>query len=183
MRNFLTGCFRPGQGILLVESGSRGILERAIAPIRRNWVEEVWVDLVTCYGGLPAGFSPDRTRVYRVTECRSPQARRSLYRQVIKNRYAMVGIVCSGEPLLTKWKWALALRFPTKVLIINENGGYFPLDFGHRSNVYRFVLSRSGLGDAGAVRRLALLISFPFTLLYLLLYATTVHARRALRRG
>ena len=183
MRNFLTGCVRPVQVIFLVESGSRGILERAIAPIRRNWVEEVWVDLVTCYGGLPAGFSPERTRVYRVTECRSPQARRSLYRQVVKNRYAMVGIVCSGEPLLTKWKWALALRFPTKVLIITKNGDYFPLDLGHWRNVYRFVLSRSGLGEVGAVRRLALLISFPFTLLYLLLYATTVHARRALRRG
>lgn len=95
----------------------------------------------------------------------------------------MVGIVCSGEPLLTKWKWALALRFPTKVLIITKNGDYFPLDLGHWRNVYRFVLSRSGLGEVGAVRRLALLISFPFTLLYLLLYATTVHARRALRRG
>ena len=183
MRNFLTGCRRSVQGILLVESGSRGILERAIAPIRRNWGEKVAVDLVTCYGGLPAGFSPERTRVYRVTECRCPRARRLLYRQLVKNRYAMVGIVCSGEPLLTKWKWALALRFLTKVLIINENGDYFPLDFGHGSNAYRFVLSRSGLGDAGAVRRLARLILFPFTLLYLLLYATTVHARRALRRG
>ena len=183
MRNFLSSCFRSVQGILLVESGSRGILERAIAPIRRNWGEEVGVDLVTCYGGLPAGFSPERTRVYHVTECRSPQARRSLYRQVVKNRYAMVGIVCSGEPLLAKWKWALALWFPTKILIINENGDYFPLDLGHWSNACRLVFSRSALGDAGAVRRLARMISFPFTLLYLLLYATTVHARRALRRG
>jgi len=35
----------------------------------------------------------------------------------------------------------------------------------------------------GAVRTLVRLISFPFTLLYLLIYATSVHARRALRRN
>jgi len=47
--------------------------------------------------------------------------------------------------------------------------------------IRQFVLLRSGLAGAGAVRTLARLFLFPFTLLYLLLYATTVHARRALR--
>jgi hypothetical protein len=35
----------------------------------------------------------------------------------------------------------------------------------------------------GAVRTLARTFSFPFTLAYLLLYATIVHTRRALRGG
>ncbi|MBS1856377.1 MAG: hypothetical protein JST11_13505, partial [Acidobacteria bacterium] len=67
--------------------------------------------------------------------------------------------------------------------IVNENGDYFWLDRLHLAAIGRFVLFRSGLGGAGAVRTLVRLISFPFALMYLLLYATTAHARRALRRG
>ena len=51
------------------------------------------------------------------------------------------------------------------------------------ARIRQFVLFRSGLAGSGAVRTLARLISFPFTLLYLLLYATSAHARRALRRS
>jgi hypothetical protein len=52
----------------------------------------------------------------------------------------------------------------------------------HTGTIRRFVLLRSGLAGSGAVRTLVRLISFPFTLLYLLLYATFAHARRALRK-
>jgi hypothetical protein len=83
---------------------------------------------------------------------------------------------------MTKWKWVLALRIPAKVFVVNENGDYFWLDRQHLGVIRRFVLLRSGLAGAGAVRTLARLFLFPFTLLYLLLYAATVHARRALRR-
>ena len=44
-------------------------------------------------------------------------------------------------------------------------------------------LVHAAAGGAGAVRTLARAISFPFTLLYLLLYASVVHAQRAFRRG
>jgi len=152
-------------------------------PLRRTWGDEVFIDLVTCYAGLPAGFTPQTTRVYRVTEYRGREARRRLFAQLANNRYALVGIVCSEQPLMTKWKWALALRLPAKVFVINENGDYFPLEIHEWGNLCRFILSRAGLGGAGAVRTLSRVISFPFTLLYLLLYATTVHTRRALRRG
>lgn len=183
MRYFLSRGHPPVRSILLVESGSRALLERAIVPLRRTWGDEVFIDLITCYSGLPAGFVPETTRAYCVTEYRGREARRRLYRQLAQNRYAIVGIVCSEQPLMTKWKWALAMRLPAKVLIINENGDYFPLEVSQWSNVCRFILSRAGLGGAGAVRTLSRMVSFPFTLLYLLLYATTVHTRRALRRG
>jgi hypothetical protein len=75
----------------------------------------------------------------------------------------------------------LGLRVPAKIFVINENGDYFWLDRHHLASLRQFVLYRSGLAGAGAVRSLVRLISFPFTLLYLLLYATAVHARRALR--
>jgi len=85
--------------------------------------------------------------------------------------------------VMAKWKSMLALRIPAKIFIINENGDYFWFDRLHLSALRQFVLFRSGLAGAGAVRTIVRLISFPFALLYLLLYATTAHARRAMRRG
>jgi hypothetical protein len=183
VRYFLTRRFPAAESILLVESGSRSLLEGVIASLRDTWGPEVFIDLVTCFSKLPAGFEPGNTRVYRVNEYRGRQGRAQLYRQLAKNHYTVMGMICSSEPIMTKWKWMLALRLPAKVLIINENGDYFWLDWGHLGLIREFVFLRSGLAGAGAVRTLARIFLFPFTFLYLLLYATTVHARRALRRG
>jgi hypothetical protein len=101
---------------------------------------------------------------------------------LVRNRYSIMGMICSGEPILTKWKWALAARLPVKVFALNENGDYFWLDWGHWSAIRHFVLFRAGLAGAGAVRTLGRLALFPFTLLFLLLYASILHSRRALRR-
>ncbi len=85
--------------------------------------------------------------------------------------------------VLAKWKWVIALGLAAKIFIINENGDYFWFDRMHLAAIRQFVLYRSGLAGSGAVRTLVRLISFPFTLLYLLLYATSAHARRALRKS
>jgi hypothetical protein len=182
VRYFLTGRHPEVSSILLVESGSRGRLERAIPPLRQSWGDQIPIDLVTCYAGLPEGLRPETTRVYDVTVYRGKEARGRLYRELAQQHYSLLGIVCSGEPLLTKWKWALALRLSAKVFIINENGDYFPLDRKHSSNLRRLMLVRADLGGAGAARTLAQILLFPFTLAYLLLYATAVHARRTLRK-
>ena len=169
--------------MLLVESGSRGLLETIINGLRDTWGHDVAIDLVTCYAKLPEGFEADNTRVYRTYEYRGREGRRRLYRELRSNRYALMGIICSGEPIMLKWKWALAWHIPAKIFLINENGDYFWLDRGNFALLRQMVLLRSGLAGAGAVRTLARIVSFPFTLAYLLLYATTVHARRALRKG
>jgi hypothetical protein len=173
----------PVTSILLVESGSRRLLEKLIPTLRHTWGESIPIDLVTCYNTLPSGFDPEMTKLYCVTEYRGRPLRRRLYKELLANRYAYVGIVCSGEPLMTKWKWAVALRVPAKLFIVNENGDFFWFSRSHWRVVLQFTLLRSGLAGAGAVRMLSGVILFPFTLLYLLLYATTVHARRALRRS
>lgn len=121
--------------------------------------------------------------MYRVTGYRGWEGRRRLYGELSGNRYSHVGIVCSGEPILTKWKWALALRLRAKVFVVNENCDYFWLDRAHLGPLRELVLFRSGLAGTGAVRTLARVFSFPFTLAYLLLYATVVHARRVLLAG
>ncbi len=183
MRYFLSRRLPEANAILLVESGSRSIVEGLIRNLRATWGDEIPIDLVTCYPTLPRGFQAHNTRLYPVTEYRGRAGRGKLYRQLAANRYGLVGMVCSDEPLMTKWKWSLALRLPAKVFVINENGDYFWLDRGHLGTLRAFVLYRSGLAGAGAVRTLARLVSFPFTLAYLLLYATVVHTRRALRGG
>jgi hypothetical protein len=183
VRYFFTGRQPKVTAILLVESGTRGLLEGIIPGLRETWGPDVFIDLVTCYSSLPKGFDPHNTRVYRVGDYRGRAARGQLYRELAANRYSLMGIICSGEVVMAKWKWVLGLRIPAKIFIINENGDYFWLDRQHLGALRQFVLFRSGLAGAGAVRTLVRLISFPFALLYLLLYATSAHLRRALRRG
>ena len=183
MRYFLTRRLPDAESLLLVESGSRSLLEGLIPHLRETWGAEAVIDLVTCYSKLPRGLDPQATRVFRVNEYPGRAGRRRMYREIADKRYPLVGIICSGEPILTKWKWGLALLLKAKVFIINENGDYFWLDWGHLGPLSEFVFLRSGLAGAGAVRTIARVISFPFTFLYLLLYATAVHVRRALRRG
>lgn len=183
VRYFFTRAQPEVTRILLIESGSRGLLEGLIPGLRQTYGEEIHVDLVTCYAGFPRGFRPETTRVYRVGDYRGRAARRRLYRELAANRYSIMGIICSGEPVMTKWKWALALRIPAKMFVLNENGDYLWADYGHASIILHFVLFRAGLAGTGAVRTLARFFLFPFTLAYLLLYASAVHSRRALGRG
>ncbi len=163
--------------ILLVESGSRRIIENVIPRIRAQFGDTVPIDLVTCLPGSPAGFAG----VYNVNDYR--ERRSSLARELRANRYAVAGILCSDEPILSKWKWALALALPAKVLVINENADYFWLDRGHWPNIRQFIRYRAGFADAGIVRTFARLVAYPFTFSYLLLYAAAVHLRRAIYRG
>src|SRR5260370_38334720 len=83
--------------------------------------------------------------------------------------------------MMTRWKWMVAARVPAKMFILNENGDYFWVDRGHLGVIRHFLLFRAGLSGAGAVRTLARLIAFPFALLYLILFAASVHLRRKLR--
>jgi len=177
VRYFLRRRQPPVSRILLVESGSRHLIERVLPGLRRTYGEPTPIDLITCYPGAPDGID----EVHRVTDHRGRDGRRQIYRALAANRYSIMGMLCSAEPIMTKWKWALAARLPAKVFVINENGDYFWLDRGHWRAILHFALYRAGLTGSGAARTLGRLLVFPFTLLYLLLYASTVHIRRAWR--
>ena len=178
MRYFFTKRQPEASRILLIESGSRHLLEGLIPGIRETYGREIFVDLVTCYPGLPEGFDPARTTIYRVTEYRGRAGRGRLYRELKANRYSILGMLCSAEPIMTKWKWSLAARLPAKVFILNENSDYFWLDYGHWPVIRHFAMYRAGLAGAGAVRTLFRLALFPFTLLFLLCYAAAAHLMR-----
>ncbi len=180
MRYFFSRSVPAFSRVLLVESGRRDLFEDLLSGLYAVH-PEMNADLVTCYAGAPEHFLADRGGVYRVTDYPNGPLRKRLYAELAAQHYTVVGIICSAEPIMTKWKWMLAARLPGKVFVLNENGDYFWLDRGHLSNIRHFILFRAGLTGAGAVRTLARLVLFPFTLLYLILFAATVHLRRKLR--
>jgi hypothetical protein len=180
MRYFLSKSPPPFSRVLLIESGSRELFEGLLSRLY-DFYPQMKADLLTCYAGAPKNFRTDLGVVYRVTDYSGRPLRKRLYEELGAKRYTVVGIICSGEPIMTKWKWVLSARLSGKVFILNENGDYFWLDRGHLANIRHFILFRAGLTGSGAVRTLARLLLFPFTLLYLILYAVTVHLRRKLR--
>ena len=180
MRHFFTRSIPPFSRVLLIESGSRELFENLLPILYRNH-PEMTCDLVTCYGSAPKNFRADQGVVYRVTDYPDGRSRRRLYDELGGKNYVIVGIICSAEPIMTKWKWVLAARLPGKVFVLNENGDYFWLDHGHLAVIRYGILFRAGLTGSGAVRTLARVVLFPFSLLYLILYAVTVHFRRSLR--
>jgi len=166
--------------LLLVESGSRELLEQLLPKLyRRHKTRRL--DLLTCYPGVPAGYDEKAGQVYRVTDYTGSAARGRLYQELSANLYDIGVIVCSGEPIMTKWKWMMAVRLPIKVLIVNENVDYFWFDYSNWRIIRHFFLYRAGLTGAGAVPTIGRLLLFPFTLLYLVLHTAIVHLRRKAR--
>jgi hypothetical protein len=178
LRYFLRRHLPPVTRVLFIESGSRHLLEKVIASYTAVYGDQLEMGLVTCYQGEPAGF---HGRVFRVTEYGGAAGRNQILAEILERDYPIAGMICAAEPIMTKWKWWLALKLPAKIFIINENADYFWLDRGHWKQVSQFILYRAGLTGTAAVPALVRLIFFPLTLAYLLLYALTVHLRRRIR--
>jgi len=178
LRYFFRRHFPPAPRVLLIESGSRGLLEKVLPTLRSSFGDQVEIDLVTCYPGLPKGFVGN---VFRVTDYGGAPGRAKLWADLAPRQYAIAGMICAAEPIMTKWKVWLGWKLPSKLFVINENGDYFWLDRGHWKLILHFVLFRAGLTGSQAVPSLVRLALFPLTLTYLLLYAGWMHFRRSLR--
>jgi hypothetical protein len=175
---FLSRYIPPFTRILLVESGSRGVFDRLIPRLYEIHGDAMELDLVTCHQNTPVGF---RGRVYRVQDYSGPAARQRLYRELAARQYSVLGILCSNEPIMTKWKWMLAARLPAKVFVINEFAGFLFVDYAHWPNILEFLRVRLGLSGSAVAPALARLLLFPFSLAFLLLFAAVVHTRRRIR--
>jgi hypothetical protein len=174
LRNFFRRRCPNLNRVLLVESGSRFILEKYIAANCPN----ASIDLVTCYAGAPKDFNGP---IFRVQDYTTPEARQALYQELKRNSYDCIGILCTGEPIMTKWKWMLAAQVPAKAFVINENADWFWLQYANWRNIWGFIAYRAGMSGAGAVTTPLRLLLFPFALAYLLFYAASLHLRKALR--
>jgi hypothetical protein len=178
LRYFFRRYIPPFTRVLLVESGSRGAFDTLVPLLYQIHGAAMELDLLTCHETVPAGF---RGRVYRVEDYSSPAARRQLFRELASGEYAALGILCSGEPIMTKWKWALVARLPVKVFVINEFAGFLWLDWGQLRNLAAFARVRLGLSGAAATPAAVRLLLLPFTFVYLLLFAAIVHTKRRIR--
>lgn len=177
MNRFLSRRVPELRRVLLVESGSRELFDRLI-PIFAERTLGVSIDVVTCFPGVPRG---PVSSTYHVSSYTSAADRRRLMVELRAKGYDAIGILCAGVPIMTKWKWALAYRIGAKLLIINENCDYFWADRGNWRTIRHFALVRSGLSGARTFPALTRMLAFPFTLLYLVLYAAAVHLRRRFR--
>jgi len=164
--------------VLFVESGSRSVLEKVIVIFRRIFTECEQIDVITCYAGVPEGVNG---RVFRVADYPTPEARQQLYTELAGRDYQAIGILCTAEPIMTKWKFALAARVPAKLLVVNENADFFWFDRANFRGMFGLMLFRAGMTGASAVPTLARLLFLPLTAAYLLAYAAVVHLRRRLR--
>jgi hypothetical protein len=166
--------------VLLVESGSRDVLCNILPSLGELYKGKLKIDLLTCYTGEPDGLPAD-AQVFRVWEHATPDARKNLAQTIRRGNYSAIGIICSGEPIMTKWKWWAAWHVPAKLFILNENGDYYWFDYSHWRMSLHFAMVRVGLSGGDATTTITRVLLFPFSLCYLLLYAGFIHLRRKVR--
>lgn len=167
--------------MVLVESGSRHLVENLLPGLYETYGDRIQLDLVTCYAGLPAGFRPEQGLVLRITEYAGAAGRAQVVNELRARNHTVIGIICSDEAIMTKWKWMLAARVQAKLFILNENGDYFWVDRSNWRTLLHFVLFRAGLTGTDAVVTMGRILLFPVSLLYLLGFASVVHFRRKVR--
>lgn len=179
MRYLLSRKIPPFTRVLLVESGSRSVYDRLIPFLYENVSPEMQLDLVTCLPDVPKGF---RGEVFRVSDYSGRNGRKRLYTELKAREYTLAGLLCSGEPIMTKWKWAIAFQLPAKIFLVNENADFMLLDWGQQRLLRQMALERMGLTGTLGITAMARAVALPFGFLFLLLYAAQVHLRRAIRR-
>lgn len=175
MKWILSGRIPDPARILLVESGTRSAMERAVAMMHHHFPAARF-DLCTCFPGVPVG--PPFGQVWRVPEARSLGAKLSLARQIAGTRPPIAALIFSGEPIMFNWKLLLLLLLPSKIIIINEHGDFFWLDRKHLSVLRSFVGARLGVGGDALFRALFQVLLFPFVFLYLAGYALVTYLAR-----
>jgi hypothetical protein len=166
--------------VLVIESGARGAADKFLKSLY-NEERPDRVDVLTCHGSAPVSFDTEKGHVYMTQQATSGPARSQLFRELAGARYSSVCLLCTGDPIMTKWKWMVACRIPAKVLIVNENADSFWLDRGHLASVRKLIRERMGLHRITPPRIISQLILFPFTLAALLVFALVVHTERRLR--
>jgi hypothetical protein len=180
MRDVLSRIVPKFQRVLLIESGRRDLLEGLIPGIYKTQGGDVVIDVVTCYAGEPKGLRAGST-LYRLSDYRDQGGRQRLKRDLQAARYNVQGMICSGEAIMARWKWYLALQVPAKAFVLNENGDYFWIDHAHAELIRKFILFRIGLAGAAAVPTLLRLCAFPFAALYLVWFAASRNLMRRFR--
>ncbi|HWP83950.1 MAG TPA: hypothetical protein VNN17_02065 [Terriglobia bacterium] len=170
----MRGAVPPARDILLVESGSPQAFRQGLVNIRQSF-PETRLQLLTCW---PEPAQNVFSSIYRVQEYASRREKLALLFSLRKNPPDVLGILCSNDPIMYSWKLLATLVLPAKVLIINENGDFFWLDWQNRKALRRFLQSRWVIIRKEFLLTLLRGMVFPLTFLYLLLHAGWLYLRR-----
>jgi len=181
MKYFFRRKFPGADDVLLIESGSPEVARRALVRIRALFPNARY-HLLTCWPETtqecrfaPAGLY---WSVFRAADYPTGWGKLRLLLSLARRKWRVLAILCTGEPVLWRWKMLALALFPSKVLIVNENADFFWVDWAHRRHVRQFLAIRWGVNrdeiTATALRALV----FPLTLLFLILTALYLYARR-----
>lgn len=178
MRFFFSKRIPEYSRVVLVESGPRRLLDGMVADLYRIHGEHIQVDLVTCFAGLPEGFRESNGRVYRVRDYPGWDGAKRLANELRRAQPTVLGILCAGVPVMSKWKWMLTAALPAKVFVLNENGDYFWLEYTQWRTMLHFLAFRAGMTGANSVLLPVRLLLYPFGMSLLAGYALWMHGRR-----
>ncbi len=188
-KRFLRRAQPSFDSILVVESGPRKVTEQLL-PFLYNVKQAVHVDLLTCYSTPPDAFDFDRGVVYSVHDREARENRGAFIAQLASGPYTVLGLLCTGSPILEKWKWVLAFRSPARLIAISDGTNYFGLEIWNHRSIRLMLFKRLNPFADYTRESLASLIVFglsglflaPFTVAYLALYTAALHLRRWMRR-
>lgn len=174
MKYFFRHKTPAARGVLLMESGSPEVSRRALEGIRQIFPQARF-HLCTCWPDpVPGQFAS----VYRVTDYPSLWGKLRLLLSFRKNRWDVLAILCTGEPVMWPWKTVALFLLPAKVLIVNENADFFWLDWKNRKTLRRFLAIRWGVNQKEFLFTILRALVFPITLLFLLATTGFLYARR-----
>ncbi len=177
MKYFFRRKIPTARDILLMESGSREVARQALESIRKIFPHARY-HLCTCQPDPPpAMFS----NVFRVTDYPTGWKKLGLLLYFWRQGWEVLVILCTGEPLLWRWKMLALVILPAKVMIVNENADFFWLDWGNQGNLRRLLGIRWGVNLEEFFYTLLRALAFPLTLLILLFTAGFLYMRRARR--
>ena len=182
MRHVFSRHIPPLDEVLVVESGPREVAEKFLRHLYLVQ-QSRRVDLVTCLPSPPGAFDAQRGVCYSIHDAEYAGKRGALVRRLAKEtQYSVLAMLCTGSPVMSKWKWAIATRTAAKTLIVNENADFFFLDWQHRHTAQRMISTRVGIGGDLHIGLLGEMALLPFTVAFLMLSTGWIQLRRLLRQ-
>jgi hypothetical protein len=185
MRGFFQRRDEALRRILLIESGPREtgelLLSRLLAP-DHGQSSELHCDVLTCYTTAPDALDPMRGTLLSVHTSEATTNRSAYVNKLASASYDAVFILCPGSGVLAKWKWAIAAKSKSRLVIADEYGEWFFVNFQNLGQLAVLLVRRLNLASFPLLFfALVKIFIAPFVVAYLALYAAGVHLRRWVR--
>ncbi|MBI2818290.1 MAG: hypothetical protein HYX72_15265 [Acidobacteria bacterium] len=177
MRYFFRRKIPDAADVLLIESGSPDVARRALERIRTIFPSARY-HLCTCHLLPPEALF---ATVYQASEYPTGWQKLNLVLSFCRRGWSVLVILCTGEPILWRWKMLALLLMPAKVLVVNEHADFFWLDWGHRRTLRKLAGIRWGVNLEDICFTTLRALVFPLTFFFLLASAGFLYLRRARR--